>query len=155
MHVSVLTSGLLSYALELLDSVAAAHSLELRFPFFDRRLIEFCIALPPTQKLHQGWTRAILRNAMAGILPQEIQCRVHKSNLSANFKLRLLEYERETLEAVVLDESHTVGRYVDVPALQAMYRCYAAQPVQHEREAMAVFFATTLAMWLHTSGFDS
>jgi asparagine synthase (glutamine-hydrolysing) len=155
MHWATLTSGLLSYAVELLDKVAAAHSLEVRFPFFDRRLLEFCVSLPPAQKLQHGWTRAILRNAMAGILPQQVRCRVDKSNLGANFKLRLLEHERETIESAVLDDSHTIGRFVDIPALRAMYHRYAAQPVQHGREALAVFFATTLGIWLHTAGFDS
>jgi asparagine synthase (glutamine-hydrolysing) len=155
MHWAALTSGLLSYALELLDKVAAARSLEVRFPFFDRRLLEFCVALPPAQKLRQGWTRAILRNAMAGILPQKVQWRVGKSNLGANFKLKLLEHERETLEAAVLDKSRTLAGYVDIPALHAMYRRYEAQPVQQERDALALYFAVTLAMWLRTSGLGS
>jgi asparagine synthase (glutamine-hydrolysing) len=155
MHWTALTSGLLSYALELLDKAAAAHSLEVRFPFFDRRLLGFCLALPPSQKLQQGWTRAILRNAMAGILPQEVRWRVDKSNLGANFKLRLMEHERETLETAILDAPETLKEYVDVPALQTMYHRYAAQPIQHERESLAVFFAITLNLWLQASGFGS
>jgi asparagine synthase (glutamine-hydrolysing) len=153
MHWMSLSSGLLLYALELLDKVAAACSLEARYPFFDRRLIEFCIGLPCTQKLHQGWTRAIHRSAVAGILPEEVRCRIRKGNLSANFKLRLLEDERDTLERIILKEMNTLENYIDTSALHTKYFRYASQPMEQEQDALAIFFAVTLAIWLNGSGF--
>lgn len=142
-----LTSGLHPYALELADKGAAAFSLEPRYPFYDRRLMEFCLALPPEQKLHQGWTRVVMRRAMSNILPPEVQWRVHKANLGPNFKRRLLEYERETLEKVI-DEPQIIQPYVDVPALRAAYHRYASQPLQSKKDAITVFATVTLALWL-------
>jgi asparagine synthase (glutamine-hydrolysing) len=148
MHWISLSSGLLLYALELLDKVAVAGSLEMRYPFFDRRLVEFCLAVPAEQKLRHGWPRALLRNAMAGILPEQVRCRLSKSHLGSNFTLGLLEHERETLEWALRDAPQTIGGYVDVEVLREMYRRYAAQPLTHEREAATLFLAMTLVMWL-------
>jgi len=92
---------------------------------------------------------------MADLLPPEVRRRLDKSNLGANFKLGLLKRERETLETTILDAPPFLFKYVDVPALQEMYRRYAAQPIEHERESMAVFVVVTLATWLQRLGFDS
>jgi asparagine synthase (glutamine-hydrolysing) len=150
-HWRALTSGLLVYGLEVLEQVAAAWAIELRYPFCDRRLLEFCLALPPEQKLQDGWDRAIMRRALAAMLPQQVRERTRKGNLSANFKRRLLDDARETIEAVIRDDAAAIGRYVDVPAVRAAYQRYAAQPMQRQRDALAVFLVVTLALWLRTS----
>jgi asparagine synthase (glutamine-hydrolysing) len=146
-HWRNLTSGLLVYGLELLDQAAGACSLEARYPFCDRRLVEFCLALPAEQKLQNGWTRAVMRRAMAGTLPQDVSARAGKGNLSANFKQRLLDNERKTLEEVMSAGDELVGEYVDVGALRAAYTRYASAPLAQERDALTVFLGVTLALW--------
>jgi asparagine synthase (glutamine-hydrolysing) len=154
-HWHSLTSALIPYGLEFLDKAATTFALEPRYPFFDRRLIEFCLALPVEQKLYQGWSRVVMRRAMAGILPPEVQWRPYKANLSPNFNRKLLEYERETLEGMVLNNSRILEEYVDMPTLHAAYRRYASQPTQRGQEALTVFIAVTLALWLRQSGLTS
>ncbi|MEJ2649820.1 MAG: lasso peptide isopeptide bond-forming cyclase, partial [Sedimentisphaerales bacterium] len=78
-HLLSLRSGIIPLSLELLDKTATAFSLEPRYPFYDRRLVEFCLSLPAEQKLSNGWTRSILRRSMEGVLPQEVQWRLRKS----------------------------------------------------------------------------
>ena len=41
-------------------------------PTSDRRVVEFCLAIPEEQFLHQGEPRALIRRAMAPLLPPEI-----------------------------------------------------------------------------------
>lgn len=151
-HWHSLTSALIPYTLELADKATAAFSLEARYPFFDRRLVEFCLALPPEQKLHQGWSRAIMRRAMAGILPPEVQYRFHKANLSPNFKRGLLNHERKILDEVILHEPHIIQEYVDVPALRAAYHRYSSQPMQTVEDSLTIYGAVILALWLQRSG---
>ena len=62
-----------SYTLEIADRASAAFQIEARYPFFNRRLIEFRLALPAEQKLGQGSNRWIQRRAMAGILPPKFK----------------------------------------------------------------------------------
>ena len=154
-HWHSLTSGQIPYTLELADRAAAAFSLEARYPFFDRRLLEFCLALPAGQKLHQGWSRAIMRRAMAGILPEAVQWRFHKANLSPNFKRRLLDCERETLDEVILRQPQPIQAYVDVPALRAAYRRYACHPMQTEADSLTIYGVVILALWLQQSSLRS
>jgi asparagine synthase (glutamine-hydrolysing) len=51
------------------DRMSMAHSLEVRSPFLDHRLVEFAASLPPSMKL-RGWeTKAILRDVVRRYLP--------------------------------------------------------------------------------------
>jgi asparagine synthase (glutamine-hydrolysing) len=146
MHCHGLTVGLLPAALEMADRAAAAFSLEPRYPFFDRRLMEFCLSLPPEQKLHQGWTRVIMRRAMTDVLPAKVQWRIGKANLSPNFDRRLLDLDRALLEDVILCNPQVIEPYVDVPTLRAMYqRCVSGST---GKEVVAVYGAVILALWL-------
>jgi asparagine synthase (glutamine-hydrolysing) len=154
-YVLDLVSGDIQYLLGRFDQTTATFALEQRFPFFDRRFIEFCLALPFEQKLRQGWTRAIFRRAMEKILPAKVQWRIDKGNLSVNIRRRLLE-ERETLDAVILHDPSVIETYVDVPALQAAYRRYLSQPVRSlsEEDLFTIFLSVNLALWLRQSGFS-
>jgi asparagine synthase (glutamine-hydrolysing) len=143
-----LTTGSLSYAVKWLDRAAAAQGLEVRHPFCDRRLAEFCIALPNGQKMQDGWTRSILRRGMAGVLPPEVQWRPGKGNLAASFKGRFLEEERRTLEQVLFQDRDLIEPYVNLPKLQADYARYAADPHGHDKEALNLFYAVSFALWL-------
>jgi asparagine synthase (glutamine-hydrolysing) len=53
-------------------------SIELRAPFLDYRLVERTLALPPEKIIKDGITKQILREAMVGILPEKIRCRLDK-----------------------------------------------------------------------------
>jgi asparagine synthase (glutamine-hydrolysing) len=59
------------------DRVAMAHSMELRHPFLDHRLVNFALTLPTDLKLKDGWTKYILRQAFPE-LPSAIRWRKDK-----------------------------------------------------------------------------
>ncbi|MBL7901665.1 MAG: asparagine synthase (glutamine-hydrolyzing) [Bacteroidia bacterium] len=60
------------------DRNSMAHSREVRLPFLSTELVEFLFTLPSSYKIKEGWTKALLRDAMIGILPKEIERRVDK-----------------------------------------------------------------------------
>jgi len=66
--------GLLHYE----DRNSMAFSLEARVPFLDYRLVEYTFSLPSEQKIRDGVTKVILRDAMEGVLPEEIRNRTDK-----------------------------------------------------------------------------
>ncbi len=72
-HWMTLTAALMPYNFELMDRVAAGCAVEARHPFADKRLVEFCLALPAEQKLRHGWTRYIMREGLAPVLPEAIR----------------------------------------------------------------------------------
>jgi asparagine synthase (glutamine-hydrolysing) len=48
---------------------------EHRYPFLDRRLVEFCLAVPWTRLFAPGQPKSLLRHAMSRYLPEQIQTR--------------------------------------------------------------------------------
>jgi asparagine synthase (glutamine-hydrolysing) len=65
---------LLRYA----DRNSMAHGREVRLPFLDYQLVEFIFSLPSSLKIHDGWTKFLLRKAMDKELPDEIVWRKDK-----------------------------------------------------------------------------
>ena len=145
-HWRSLTRGLVPLYLEVADRAAAALSIEPRYPFFHRRLVEFCLALPPSQKLHRGWTRVVMRRALAHLLPEEVRLRGGKSNLGSNFTRGLLTFDQALLEDVVLNRPQAIEEYVDMAALRSVYHKYVSE--RAENDGLTVWRAVTLALWL-------
>ena len=54
------------------DRMSMAHSLEAREPLLDHRLVEFAATIPPEMLLRDGTTKWIFKEAMRGILPDDI-----------------------------------------------------------------------------------
>jgi asparagine synthase (glutamine-hydrolysing) len=121
-HARSFLRPIFQYALELCDKAAAPFALEPRFPFFDRRLIEFCVALPMEQRLSHGWTRAILRRAMTDVLPPEVQWRPGKQNLSPNFIRGLKGRDRALVDSAILSDASALGKIANLMALRRAYQ---------------------------------
>ena len=54
------------------DSVSMAHSLEVRVPLLDHLLVEFVSRLPETVKVKRGVNKALLVEALKGLLPEGV-----------------------------------------------------------------------------------
>ncbi len=54
------------------DRMSMAHSIETRVPLLDHKLVEFAAGIPPELKLRHGTTKYIFKQAMRGILPDEV-----------------------------------------------------------------------------------
>jgi asparagine synthase (glutamine-hydrolysing) len=60
------------------DRNSMAHSREVRLPFCDHRLAEFALSLHPRLHMGDAQTKRLLREAMRGILPEQIRTRWNK-----------------------------------------------------------------------------
>jgi len=72
------STGILPMLLKFGDALSMAASVECRFPFLDHRLVEFVFSLPPQHKLRGTHSKGILRQAMAGIIPEQVRRRSDK-----------------------------------------------------------------------------
>ncbi len=63
---------------------------ELRFPFLDRRLVEFSLKLAPRLRTQPGARKTILRHAMRSILPDIITSRTGKGSVSGRLHWSIL-----------------------------------------------------------------
>jgi asparagine synthase (glutamine-hydrolysing) len=146
-HRRALGSGLIPYVLEMADKAASAFSVEPRYPFLDRRLIELCLALPVEQKLQDGWTRMVLRRAMGGVLPEEVRWRHWKADLTPSFRRGLLEQDRAVLADVIVKNPDALEDYVDIPALRSVHDRYTSGAMS-DADALTLHRTVVLGLWL-------
>jgi len=60
------------------DRNSMAHGREVRLPFLNHELVQFVFSLPANFKIHDGWTKWILRKSMDKVLPDQIVWRKDK-----------------------------------------------------------------------------
>lgn len=78
-----LTNQGLEKLLKFADRNSMAHSVEVRLPFLNHELIEFVLGLNAELILKNGWSKAILRDAMENELPNNITRRKDKIGFEA------------------------------------------------------------------------
>jgi asparagine synthase (glutamine-hydrolysing) len=71
-------NGMFEALLRYGDRSSMAFSREVRLPFLSHELVEFVYSLPSTYKIHNGWTKYILRKSFEGKIPTEITWRKEK-----------------------------------------------------------------------------
>ena len=148
-HALVLSSCQQSHAFEILDKASAAFGIELRYPFWDKRLVEFCLALPSEQKLSRGWSRLILRRAMDGLIPPEVQWRRDKFDFKPHIARGIVAHHRPLLDRILFEDSCRIGGYVDLVATRAAYQRLIEQRERADgTQVQVVWRAVVLALWL-------
>ena len=91
------------------DRNSMSFSIESRTPFADDiNLIEHAFAIPSSYKIHNGWSKYLLRESMKNIIPDDIRKRVDKKGFSTPeknwfqiLKLDLMKYITDDLEEFV------------------------------------------------------
>jgi asparagine synthase (glutamine-hydrolysing) len=102
---------------ENLGPTFAPFQLDYRLPMFDKRLIEYCLALPPEQHRH-GWGRHLIRRAAKGILPESLRVRDDKTGASPPDPFRLLAKDGPNVLARMDLWEDSISQYVDVEKLR-------------------------------------
>lgn len=89
------------------------------FPFLDRRLVQFMLAVPFEQKVRHGVPRSLHRRAMTGILPPEIAARRDKGGTQETI-CRAVRREWSRLASMLGPDARVVQRgYVRQAAMSA------------------------------------
>ncbi len=145
-HASGLRRNIFDLATSQIQRLAMAMGIRVAFPFFDRELLELSLVTPLDQKLSHGWPRHILRQAVAGLVPEEVRWRNTKANLGAQFYRGLLTKDRP-LALGLLNRSETaLEPFVDIMKLRNATACFFER--EDRSKAMPIFSVVTLARWL-------
>jgi asparagine synthase (glutamine-hydrolysing) len=146
LHHRAVTAPIVPFYLEVHDKAAAAAGVDHRHPFFDRRLIEFCLALPAEQRLHDGWDRVIERRAFAGLAPEEIRARQSKSVWTENFQTQLFTRHGALIDSVISAPDSPLAPFCDLGRLRrARYRLAVGARPERVHD---LWCAVTLGLWL-------
>ena len=92
-----------------------------RTPLADRRLVEFCLTLPETAYAGGGRERLLVRNGMAGRLPESVM-RARARGLQSATWFATATRDRERLLAAVgrFEEHDSARRLIDLPRLRGL-----------------------------------
>lgn len=91
--------------------------IELRFPFRDRRLIEFALRLPADHLARPGWRKRLVWRAAEGWLPDEVRLRRRTSDLGPLFARGVGEREHTTVRRLLFGEGPQLWRRWIDPAM--------------------------------------
>lgn len=105
--------------IELQSLLAASKRIEYRCPFSDKRMLEFCLALPLNQKRRNGWGRFLLRQSTHSILPDEIRWKTDKTGyIVPNMCSRILD-NAKILKQNELDFLTSLKSYTDIQIINS------------------------------------
>jgi asparagine synthase (glutamine-hydrolysing) len=99
-HQSILPTLLRNY-----DRYAMANGVEIRMPFLDYRLVSYCFSLPWKSKLRNGYTKAIVRDALKDIMPAEIVWRSTK----IGFNTPIVDWMKNEWKEFLLDNIYSTN----------------------------------------------
>ncbi len=96
-----------------------AYGLEVRDPTMDKRLMEFCLAIPNEQYCLNGQDRALIRRAMKGLLPDEVRLNTRYGQQAADLGHRIIATLPE-MQAMMarLEQSALAREVLDLPKMK-------------------------------------
>lgn len=155
-HFRSLTSGRQVFGLEEYDSISAAFGIETRYPFWDKRLIEYCLSLPGEQKCRRGWNRVVMRRAMNRILPPEVCWRRDKTDFTPNFIEGLTNFDKEKFERLLTTAGDQIGEIFDPTGLKKLCENFNSKSpdavnVEGRAGARLIWDISSLLTWLDRS----
>jgi asparagine synthase (glutamine-hydrolysing) len=86
------------------DLNAMYYSIENRSPYLDRDLFEYCCQIPSKHLIRNGYSKAILRDAMRGIVPDQVLDNHHKVGFNAPI-LSFLDARDPQVRQTLLEDS--------------------------------------------------
>ena len=148
-HLSVVSDPGQSMAMETLYAAASAVGVSVRFPFWDKELLTFCLSLPSEQKNRQGFARWILREAVPE-LPGLVRWRRDKLDFTPHLALSILRTHDEYIKDLLArPPSDRLWRYVHRDhARRLVNRFRRHRERATGREVQAIWRVTALALWL-------
>lgn len=148
LHIEALCAPQQAYAFEVLDRMAAASGVVSRYPFYDLQLVKFCLSLPSREKLADGLPRRVLREAMAGVMPERVRLRLDKYDFAPALAEALLR-RRPQLCDLVRSDRGGISTYVDMDVANgALQRLLDKGRAVDGGSLFAVWRTIMLALWL-------
>jgi asparagine synthase (glutamine-hydrolysing) len=124
------------------DAMSMAHSLEVRVPLIDHKLVEFAVRIPASMKLRHGRGKWILAEALSDVLPRETLSRPKRG-----FEMPVGAWMRSELHDVLDDvfsrRSVENRGWFDYQTASAVYRGFR----EGRRAYMYTWSLAVLELW--------
>jgi asparagine synthase (glutamine-hydrolysing) len=132
------------------DRNSMRFSIEARTPFADdKNLIEYVFGVPSVYKIHNGWSKYLLRKSMEDLLPEEVFRRRDKIGFATPERHWLAENGGHLLQYL----SDDLMPYIDVASLRRDWCEMLAR--QNKSGITRIWPFINLAIWMRVYGFVS
>ncbi|MEZ4752910.1 MAG: asparagine synthase (glutamine-hydrolyzing) [Bdellovibrionota bacterium] len=101
------------------DLNSMLYSIENRSPFLDSNLLEFCLSIPPEHLIKNGYGKYILREAMNGVLNDQVRLDREKKGFNASLN-SLIDFEDKVTLDWLLEDS-PVFEIIDRSKIQKLF----------------------------------
>ena len=124
------------------------NSVEVRTPFLDHPVVELALSLGPASKFRGGRSKSILRDALTGLIPEEIRLRRDKRGFGIPEATWLRTVFRPSIEAMFAGQmlSDSLGIVDQAGAKRAFDAFLKGKPVPNGRQIMRLYL---LERFLH------
>ena len=134
-----------------LDLYPAASGVEARHPFMDVRLAQYALSVPSREKLRDGWTRAVLRDAVWHELPDTVRTRMNKMDHGKQQDEFVFRSQPDRVEELLSDPG-PAAVYLDMDAVRSLWtRGRADSDSLDAWQAAWISAAITLILWFRVS----
>ena len=150
-HIHALTQPGIARGMEGFDRVAAYHAIEPRHPWSDRRLVEFYMRMPARQKARHGWTKHLVRTAMAPYLDPAVRWNHGKEHLGWQITTRAVTLEgvQSVFKTSLKSAGNIAGPYFSQRALVQVRNFLEGRAGV---DTTQLYDQLTLALWLRRIG---
>ena len=123
-----------------------AFSREVRLPFLDYELVDYCISMPDDYLIRNGWQKWILRQSVGHSIPSKIRWRADKVGYAAPLVTWLRKELRDWAHERLFDSSMLSLPFFDQQEIEKLW-------AQHQNEvannSWLLWRWISLAEWLH------
>lgn len=126
------------------DKNSMAFSVESRVPFLDPRLVEYIFSLPPEAIIGSGWNKRVMREALAGILPEKIRRRRWKVGFTTP-EMAWLVARKDLVNDIFNSESFNSRPYFEAAAVRSTFERICDGTAE---ETLAIWRVLNLEVWL-------
>jgi asparagine synthase (glutamine-hydrolysing) len=95
------------------------HSVENRSPYLDSRLVAFAYSIPARHLIHDGHAKHVLREAVTGLLNDEVRLDRRKRGFNASIN-SLVDLRDSGFQAWLLDRDSPLADLIDVEAVRPL-----------------------------------
>jgi asparagine synthase (glutamine-hydrolysing) len=129
------------------DRLSMSNGVEIRMPFLDHRLLSFAFSLPSTAKLRKGYTKAIIRDALADLLPSVVAQRKTKMGWSTP----ILDWMRGPMKEFLSDTIYSTAfkhcQWVQADSIQKKFETLVSDPLAKYEDAQNLWTEIAPYLW--------
>jgi asparagine synthase (glutamine-hydrolysing) len=126
--------------------IYSGHGIELAQPYYDRKLVEFVMAVPAYELGRPDYDRRIHRQAMKSLLPEAVRLRRRYTDFTPLLLKGMAVKEKETVRRIFQDPMVVRYKYIDGEWLANQLE----KKFDLSEDSIRLWFALCLELWLKT-----